>query len=268
MVDEQDFINHHMTKKRNPLSPTAAQVEWDKMVLNPKAHFHDRKGADGALRFRVSMKDVVTFRSRFTSARTIEAEEKNVKNPTDTALSNMRQQVINGTSGVSLEDDEFDSVAKAMVSSGSGVGGEDGMLFEGAFMGANIHSIRGLADDSSEQGELDADEEMEDGDSGNGSKKDKEKKKKKDKDVKKTTEIDQRQVADACAKAQRLWSKGITGLTSSMEEVKVMSDTLLRGNVLNRDNQHLRNAYNIAELRIADVQIITIEHVSDLMDVI
>ena len=111
---------------------------------SPKKHYHDRKGIEGGYRFRVSLRDMVTFRNRFTKSKGVESEGKAVNNPDAAVLQRLKGEVA---SGGQEDADEFEQMAKSLISSGGGVE-EDG--FESSFMGANLHNLRVLAEDESE----------------------------------------------------------------------------------------------------------------------
>ena len=132
------------------------------MEASPKAHYHDKKGEGGAFRFRVSLRDKVTFRSAFASKRSMQMSGQPIKNPTAGAIQKLRHQVANGQdTAFSLGSGDFNEMAKAMVASG---GMADDGDFEGSMMAGNLGKLRALVDDeSSDKDDAGGDDIEEDG---------------------------------------------------------------------------------------------------------
>ena len=65
--------------RKNKLTHSQAMAEWELMTKNPKTHYHDKKGPNNSYRFRVSVKDIVTFRSAVKHGRQLESSFGQVK---------------------------------------------------------------------------------------------------------------------------------------------------------------------------------------------
>ena len=249
MMNETEYIDYTMNRKHGPMSASEAAASWQKMVCEPKKHYHDRKGIEGGYRFRVSLRDMVTFRNRFTKSKGVESEGKAVKNPDAAGLQRLKGEVA---SGGQEDADEFEQMAKSLISSGGGVE-EDG--FESSFMGANLHNLRVLVEDESEESDDQAPEVSEkDAKSMAGSSTSKGPLAKGSPGGSSSAPpqpVDERQVADECSKAQRLWRKGITSMADNFTELQSQAMEVLREAFPNRMNQHLRNAFGVCDLRSA-----------------
>ena len=157
-MEEGQYIQHMMDRKDDRKSASQAKADWDAMEKDKKKHFNDNKGKDGALRFRVHISDKVVFRSRYSKIKETEFHGKQVKNPDAAAMDEIKAKLNSGKDAA--DADEFDLMARAMVSCGAGVDEQDGM-FEGSFMGTNLHNIRLLADDAEAEAPEEDDEEEE-----------------------------------------------------------------------------------------------------------
>ena len=195
------------------------------------------------------MRDTVTFRNRFTKSKGVKSEGKAVKNPDAAGLQRLKGEVA---SGGQEDADKFEQMAKSLISSGGGVE-EDG--FESSFMGANLHNLRVLAEDESEESDDQAPEVSEkDAKSMAGSSTSKGPLAKVSPGGSSSAPpqpVDERQVADECSKAQRLWRKGITSMADNFTELQSQAMEVLREAFPNRMNQHLRNAFGVCDLRSA-----------------
>ena len=249
MMNETEYIDYTMNRKHGPMSASEAAASWQKMVCEPKKHYHDRKGIEGGYRFRVCLRDTVTFRNRFPKSKGVKSEGKAVKNPDAAGLQRLKGEVA---SGGQEDADEFEQMAKSLISSGGGVE-EDG--FESSFMGANLHNLLVLADDESEESYDQAPEVSEkDAKSMAGSSTSKGPLAKGSPGGSSSAPpqpVDERQVADECSKAQRLWRKGITSMADNFTELQSQAMEVLREAFPNRMNQHLRNAFGVCDLRSA-----------------
>ena len=181
--------------------------------------------------------------------------------------------------------DEFTAMARDMIKCGSGCSADGDVMnmYEGAFMGANLHNIRGLADDESQESDgsedgpaagLQVDEgepEARAGAGGGGAAGSGNTGKHANKEgggrgaaPKKPTDSDLGHIADECSKAQRLWRKGLATLSDNMIELRSSAEESLREAFPNKDNQHLRNAYVLCELRTAFASACLAESSADL----
>ena len=195
-------------------------------ALAQKKHHHDRKGIEGGYRFRVSLRDTVTFRNRFTKSKGVMSEGKAAKNPDAAGLQRLNADVA---SGGQEDADEFEQMAKSLISSGGGVE-EDG--FESSFMGANLHNLRVVVEDESEESYDQALEvSEEDAQSMAGSSTSKGPLAKGSPGGSSSAPpqpVDERQVADECSKAQRLWRKGITSMADNFTELQSQAMEVVR----------------------------------------
>ena len=84
MMDEEAFLEFCCSKKGGNLSYGAAKLKWQTMVENRKNHIHDSKGEHGSLRFRVTVKELITFRDAYQQAKRFPVCEPSRYNETRT----------------------------------------------------------------------------------------------------------------------------------------------------------------------------------------
>ena len=196
--------------------------------------------------------DVVTFRNRFTQAPSVIEEGKAIKAPDAATPEKMKAGCMQGF----LEDsDEFDSLARNMVSSGAGVTDEG---FEGCFQDANMHSIKMMTGDDGAESEstVEGDEVESADDNDDGGKSGKPAKSVKDDGDKKTgtkrkaeVQMGETQLTSVRSKCQRLWRISINTLQDAFTQTRDSASELLREAYPNREVAHLKNSFNLCGVR-------------------
>lgn len=253
MMDETQFISHMMQRPSEKMTAPQAKVAWDAMEAEPSKHFHDKDGPGGAYRFRVKIKDIVTFRSRHTTSRQCELAEKPIKAPEAQAIQRMQSRVNACDNQAFGSADDFTEMAKAMCASGSGM--DDDQQFAGAFMGANLHNIRSLADDEEQPQVKPKDDSLTPADeephADNNATAASGKRGILKSPAKPSKPEDETSVADACSRAQRLWAKSVDQLQEALNGLSDQALTVLRESYQNRESPRLRNAYALCDVRTA-----------------
>ena len=76
-------------------------AEWEKWTKPGSKVEQDKKGPDGALRCRVTVRDLVVYRDETGSERQVKAEKKAHKNATQEKLDELTKAVLTGHSQLS-----------------------------------------------------------------------------------------------------------------------------------------------------------------------
>ena len=113
MMNEEEFMDYCKTCKGGKLTTAAAALKWLTMKDNKKEYISDYK--HGELRFRVSVKDVVTFRNAYKRSKKIELKNKGVKNPNEDQIDKMMNDIQKGHDNMMCD---MEDMAKNMVLSG------------------------------------------------------------------------------------------------------------------------------------------------------
>ena len=120
MFEQGAYIDHVCTRKTNRMTPLEAAKSWEDMLANKDRHYSDKGGTGGAIRFRVSLRDLVIFRDRFAHKRGAEVMGKQLKNPDELGIQKLRDSVVNGSASSDQKLDLF-AIGQAMVSSSGGM---------------------------------------------------------------------------------------------------------------------------------------------------
>jgi len=256
------------------------------MKNNPKKFYHDFKGADKAIRFRVHLRDKVTFRSAVEAERAISLQGQSVKNPNEADIQKLKHMVNNGSSGSALGDSaEMSQLAHAMIAAGGGME-PDGIVFEGSLgVGGNINSLKALLQESSEdedKGQEEPKKEKKEKTSGAGGDDDDGASASAGKKHgrgggsgaggstggKAAEQEEENPIAlnDEILKTQRMWRKSVVQLQSNFNEILPQADSLLTEAKTESDNPHIRMAFYMCSGRTRFAKACLSENNSDDLD--
>ena len=255
MMDEEDYIGHCATRSKNRLSHVQAQAEWQQMVANPKKHYSDKKGPNGSYRFRISLRDLVTFRSAVKHARGLEMGQGPLKNFKPEQLAKMKHTVAHGIAGSSFDGGDLNDLARAMVASGSSVMRDDGN-FEGSLMTGGLSGLRSMMDEASNDDESEtlhddgASSKKQRKDNGEESGAEASSKAASSKAAgKKKAEADEITISNEIAKSQRVWRKACQSLTDYFQALEPAAGELLVECQKHAESIHIKNALAMCSLR-------------------
>ena len=255
MMNETEFYEFCFTTKGGKLSLAAAQLKWQTMVQTKKDLVHDWKSEDGSIRFRVTVKDQITFRNTHRTVKKMALRAKAIKALDADAISKMQKDVMSG-SAIAGQDQNMMDVAKLMAGSGGGV---DQDSFDGVWNHADLGAnVRELLSSSSEEEE---EEEQEEGNNAeeheaDGSELASPHKKKRPEEVvqkakpgekaKKDIWFDREAEVD---KAQRGWLTGLDTLKVSFEGALVEASDVLLAVQPSRGDPLFRAVFSLLESR-------------------
>ena len=276
MMFEDEFLDWCRTLKGGRLSSTAAQLKWNDMKEHPKDFLTDHKGPGGQVRFRVAVKDVVTFRNAYRRRKEVSMRRSAIKNPDADGIDKLKRDLMLGheSMGPAGEDSNLMAIAKNMV--GTGAGTEDG-TFNGAFMHGAVGDVQDLLTTSDEeQSDNDADEDAASDpgtDAGDFTKTETTKKSSasshgKPSSAKKAVVLCWNDRENDINKAQRVWRAGVAILANGLEASLSDADAVLLELRASWDDLYLKNAYRILEFRVVAAKLVVQNNSTPLAELI
>jgi hypothetical protein len=149
MMDEETYIEFAATTKGGKLSSKEARLKWDEMKLHKDQYVTDHKGPNSSLRIRVSLEDLVTFRSATSVSKKLQLKRKTVKDPSEANLKGHFKDMMTGFDNTKESAGmDLSSIAKNMASGGQGLeaGGGVASCFDGAKV-ANMDKMLHFSED-------------------------------------------------------------------------------------------------------------------------
>ena len=244
MMTEDEWVEYATSKRTGRLTATQAQAQWQNWKDNKNSAevYHDMD-KDGNMRFRIHIRDLVTFRNSHIHKKQCEFIGKVFKKPTDENMHTLRDMILHGD--VLETESERAQIAKNMVQAATGA---ETNGISSAFDGMNMHDIKKLAGSDSE---CEDDDGPEVAAKGEGIAKDKkeEKDRAKDKEKKDKEKFDESQLVDEQDKAARAWLKEVGKVQKMFVTCEPEADQVLEEAKANQDSKHIKNAYIICKRR-------------------
>ena len=253
MMCEPEFIDWSKTPKGGMLDVNAAKLKWNDMMKNKAKMISDEKGPERyPTRFRISVKDLVTFRERVSALRIFEMQGRQVKNPDDAQMQKMTNSVMTGQGmdmRCAVADQDFDELARNMVRAGGScsTGEDDGFL--PSLQNGLVGNVKDLVPDGDSDDQVNKDES--DGDFADDGASKLAKGGNQPKGAKPRKSRDGWLDENTIHKAQRAWRTAVGGIKKDFASVKVDSDAILKtiADAKLQNSPHFRNSLALVERR-------------------